>query len=530
MSKPVRLTGQIASEGYAEGPIWFASPAAAIAYRRKPDAEAERAALAAAIAAGAAETAEMVAAAEGDAAEILEFQLAMLEDDTFATAANDAIDSGAGADRAWQQVLDAEIAGYAASDNEYFRARSADLADIRNRVLASLRGETRTEIPAGTIYLAEDITPSAFLGHDWTGGGLALTAGSATGHVAMLARQRGIPAIVGLGEARIASGLPALLDGGTGALIVSPDAATLAAFAASRRRFAEARSEAAQFLPRPAVTADGTPIAVHVNISVPADTDDIPIAHVDGVGLMRTEFLFAHGLPDEETQYLAYRAVLEWAGDKPVIIRTADAGGDKPVPGYTIEESNPFLGTRGIRLSLARPEIFSVQIRALLRAAAHGNLKVMLPMVSVPEEIDQAAALFAREAGALAAAKTSHRLPDLGIMVEVPSVALTPHRFAKAAFFSIGSNDLAQYTLAASRDSARLASIARSDDPAVLALIERTAAFGAARGIPVSLCGDAASDPALVPHLLRAGMRSLSVAASRIGVVKAAIAATSLGS
>ncbi|MBN9547921.1 MAG: phosphoenolpyruvate--protein phosphotransferase, partial [Alphaproteobacteria bacterium] len=252
--------------------------------------------------------------------------------------------------------------------------------------------------------------------------------------------------------------------------------------------------------------------------------DGIDIATCDGVGLMRTEFLFGKTLPDEETQYRAYRKVLEWAGGKPVTIRTVDAGGDKPVPGFTVEETNPFLGLRGIRLSLKRRDIFRVQIRALLRAAIHGNLKVMFPMIATPDEYSQAAALFAQEQAALAARGVAHKLPPLGIMVEVPSVALAPEAFADVAFFSIGSNDLTQYVMAAARDNAAVAHLNSVRQPAVLRLIAVVAAFGLEKGIPVSLCGDAGGDPATIPALLEAGLRDLSVAPAQLAMAKAAIA------
>jgi phosphotransferase system enzyme I (PtsI) len=239
---------------------------------------------------------------------------------------------------------------------------------------------------------------------------------------------------------------------------------------------------------------------------------------------MRTEFLFGHGLPGDEEQYPAYPRVLDCARGKPVTLRTIAAGGDKPVAGLTEDEQNPFLGMRGIRLSLAKPDIFAVQIRALLRAAVHGRLKVMLPMVAVPGELDAARALFVHEAASLAAGGIPHAMPPLGIMVEVPSVAVLPERFAAADFFSIGSNDLVQYVLAASRDNWKLAELARADDPAVLELIARVARCGRETGREVSLCGDAASNPQFVPHLLAAGLRTLSAAASAIGEVKAAIA------
>jgi phosphotransferase system enzyme I (PtsI) len=524
----MRFSGLPASAGFARGPVFCAAKSERGTYIKHKSTDAEYAHLVASIEQALEATAELMGKASGDAADILEFQVAMLGDDTFPEAARALIDRGCAADIAWAEVLDQEIDNYAQSEEEYFRARTADLTDIRDRVLRALRGDSEASIPAGVIYLADDITPSAFLVHDWTGGGIALRQGSTTSHVAMLARQGGVPMVVGIGAGHVEKDCQAILDAKAGSLVVSPDEAALHAWKAGRASFEADAAVAARFAPQPARTADGISIAIHVNIADPADTDHIDIGHVDGVGLMRTEFLYGKGLPDEETQYRAYRKVLEWAGAKPVTIRTADAGGDKPVPGFTIEESNPFLGVRGIRLCLAKPEIFRVQIRALLRAGVHGNLKIMLPMVSVPREIDQTRALFDEEMGKLAMDGLPFAMPEFGIMVEVPSVAIAPQRFSNAAFFSIGSNDLTQYVMAASRDSGALAALAKTDDPAVLSLISNVASHGARAGIPVSLCGDAASDPALVPHLLKAGLRSLSVAASRIGAVKAAIAGINL--
>ena len=524
----IRFSGLCASAGFARGPIFCATRSERGQYRRHKSPDAEYAHLVGSIEAALATTTELMEKAQGDAADILEFQVAMLGDDTFSEAARKLIETGTAADIAWSTVLDAEIESYAQSEEEYFRARTADLTDIRDRVLRALRGDSEVSIPAGTIYLADDITPSSFLFHDWTGGGIALRQGSTTSHVAMLARQGAVPMVVGIGPGQVETDSFSILDAQAGSLVVSPGAASVSAWDRGKTVFEASAAIAARFAPLPARTADGISISVLVNIADPAETDHIDMGHVDGVGLMRTEFLYTKGLPDEETQYRAYRKVLEWAGGKPVTIRTADAGGDKPVAGFTIEESNPFLGVRGIRLCLARPDVFRVQIRALLRAGVHGNLKIMLPMVSVPAEIDAARALFDEEMAKLAMEGVAFAMPELGIMVEVPSVAITPERFSNAAFFSIGSNDLTQYVLAASRDSGTLSALARTDDPSVLSLIANVATYGARSGVSVGLCGDAASDPALVPLLAKAGLRSLSVAASRIGAVKAAIAGLNL--
>jgi phosphotransferase system enzyme I (PtsI) len=282
-----------------------------------------------------------------------------------------------------------------------------------------------------------------------------------------------------------------------------------------------------------ASTADGTAIAVLVNVADPAELDCLDPAICDGIGLVRTEFLF-HGdsLPDETRQYAVYRRMVEWATSdgvaRPVTIRTLDAGGDKPIPGLTEDgESNPFLGVRGIRLSLKRDDVFRVQLRALLRAAVHGPLKVMLPMVTVPEEIEATRALMEEELAALTAAGIAARMPPLGIMVEVPAAAISIDLF-DADFFSIGSNDLTQYITAAARDIGNVAYLADPLNPAVLRMVARVAARGAALGREVSLCGDAGGEPALIPHLVAAGLRTLSMAPVQVAAAKATIRSVDL--
>jgi phosphotransferase system enzyme I (PtsI) len=527
----VSLTGIVASPGYAEGPLAIIDRPLA-AYAARGDAAAEADALAAAIEVAIAVVADMAASATGEAADMLEFQLAMLSDDALSGPAFVAIGNGAPADAAWRGALDTEIAGYLSSDEDYFRARAADLTDIRDQVLRALVGEDAAAGPPGAILVGHDITPTRFLATDWdAGGGIALAAGSTASHVAMLARGRGVPMVVGIGPALLDEKCGrGLLDAEHARLVIDPSPEAAEDFAAAAARFRAARAGADAYLAKPARTADGLAIRVQVNIADPADLARIDVSHCDGVGLMRTEFLFGKpgGLPDEEMQFRAYRTLLDWAGDRPVTIRTVDAGGDKPVPGFTVEEGNPFLGLRGIRLSLARPEIFRVQIRALLRAAVHGRLKVMFPMVAVADEYDRAVALFREEAAGLAAAGVPHAMPPLGIMVEVPSVAVAPELFSDVAFFSIGSNDLTQYVMAAARDNAAVAALNTVTHPAVLRLIGRVCAFAAQSGIPVSLCGDAGGDPAAVPSLLAAGLRDLSVVPAQLAVAKAAIASVSL--
>jgi phosphotransferase system enzyme I (PtsI) len=522
------LKGIPAASGYAAGPLFHVDGAdAGYVPRGSPAAEAD--ALREAVAAAARSIAELIAGSLGEAAAILEFQLAMLEDDALVGPALEAIQAGATAHEAWGAELDGEVAGYETADDEYFKARAADLRDIRQRVLRALSGHGEAAAPPGAILCADDIAPTMFLGTDWSkGGGIALVRGSPTSHVAMLARASSVPMIVGLGEKLAHAAGFALLDAEQGGVVVAPTEADLQGFHVASEAFEAAKARTQDFLAHPATTADGTAIRVHVNIAEPTDLDTVDVGHCDGVGLMRTEFLFGATLPDEETQYRAYLRVLKWAKLKPVAIRTVDAGGDKPIADYTVEETNPFLGLRGIRLSLARPEIFRVQIRALLRAAVHGNLKVMFPMVAIADEYRKAKDLFMEEVAMLAAHGIAHSMPELGIMVEVPAVAIVPEEFSGAAFFSIGSNDLTQYVMAAARDNGDVAALNSIGSPAVRRLIAEIVAFGDTNGIPVSLCGDAAGDPAAIPALLAAGLRDLSVAPAQLAAAKEAIAAVSL--
>ena len=528
----IHLTGRAASPGLAIGPVTVLT----VALERRTatgDPAQETAALRAAIESATTTLTDLVDSVQGDAADILEFQVAMLEDDALAEGAFDAIQAGIPADHAWRAALDAEIADYRAAEDEYFRARTADLVDIRDRVLAYLSGADRVAaITGGAIVAGDDIAPSAFLAADWTrGGAIVLAAGSPSSHVAMLARARGAPMVVGLGPLSWQGHPPAiaLVDGDAGTVIFDPEPDTRRRFEQRMLAAIAARSAADAGRTKPAVTADGRRIAVHLNIAAPEDLAGLDPAICDGIGLVRTEFLFeaSHGLPDEDTQYAVYRRILDWAEGRPVTIRTLDAGGDKPIAGLTVAgESNPFLGQRGIRLSLSRPEVFRLQLRALARAAVHGPLKVMLPMVAIPSELDRAAVLLDAEIAALRADGIACGRPPLGIMIEVPAAALCAGDF-DAAFYSIGSNDLTQYTMAAARDIGSVADLNDTGHPAVLALIARTVEAGRARGVEVSLCGDAAAETRLTKALLATGLTTLSVAPVTVGPLKAAIAMVS---
>lgn len=525
----VELTGRPAAPGLALGSLHRLAERTGLSRAAGTPAE-ESAALTTAIATASAALIAIMAEAEGEGADILEFQVAMLADDELAAPAFAAIAAGIDAAGAWRTTLDETIAGYRDGGDDYFAARASDLEDIRDRVLAALAGEAdESRVPPGAILVGRDVTPSLFLSVDWkAGGAIALSEGSPSSHVAMLARARGVPMVVGLGSLPASAALEAIVDGDAGRLILDPDAHAKSAFARASAGAADRAAAEAEAARLPGRLAEGSPVRVLINVAEPEELDAIDPAICDGIGLVRTEFLFHRpsGLPDEETQYRAYRRMLEWAGARPVTIRTVDAGGDKPVPGLTIDgESNPFLGTRGVRLSLLKPEIFRVQLRALARAALHGNLKVMLPMVTVPGEIEDAARLLDAAVAELAAEGVPHARPPLGIMVEVPAVAVVPELYAGAAFFSIGSNDLTQYATAAARDIAAVAPLCDAGHPAVAALIAKVVRAGEALGREVSLCGDMGGDPRHLPALVGTGLRSVSVAPRLVGRVKRALAA-----
>jgi phosphotransferase system enzyme I (PtsI) len=459
----------------------------------------------------------------GEAADMLGFQVAMLSDDELIRPAQEAVEAGQSAAAAWEAAMDVEIAGYRDAGDDHFSARTADLEDIRDRVLAHLTpGVAAAVIPPGSVVLAADLPISRFLAIDWgQGGAIVLTEGSPTSHVAMLARARGVPMVVGLDGASVA------MAAGREAVV---DDTTRIAFAARAKKEKTADAAAAAFRDRPARTRDGTRIALNLNIGSAVELEGIDPAICDGVGLVRTELLFRApgGLPDEETQYQAYRRIVAWAQGRPVTIRTLDVGGDKPISGVTVDgESNPFLGLRGIRLSLRNPALLQTQLRALARAAVNVDLRVMLPMVTTPAELEASRKVLAEALSSLAHDDVPASRPKLGMMVEVPAAAIAIDQF-DADFFSIGSNDLTQYVTAAGRDIGAVADLADPLNPAVLRLIASVARHARETGREVSLCGDAGGEPRVIGALLRAGLRSLSVAPALVGAAKQEIAAIDL--
>jgi phosphoenolpyruvate-protein phosphotransferase (PTS system enzyme I) len=523
--------GRPASPGIAMGPLVAFVPCAGVRVA-SGNVEIETRALRTALASALRELRQLIDQSPKETAEILGFQVALLEDSVLAEPALAMIAAGRAAHDAWYDAMEAEAAGYESSEDEYFRARAADLRDIRDRVLTSLAGsDPVADLPPGAVVVAVDLAPSRFLDIDWSrGGALVLTAGSATSHVAMLARSRGIPAVVGLGVELTELSGDALVDAHQGVLTVNPGPAARARFEHDSRAASTSHARAQAASMRPALTRDGTPIRIMLNIADPAELHGLDPAICDGIGLVRTELLFhdRRGLPDEDQQYVVYRRIVEWAQERPVTIRTLDAGGDKPISALTLEgESNPFLGVRGLRLSFARPDVLRTQLRALARAAVHGDVKIMLPMVTLPRELAVARAMFAEEVAALHTANIPARRASFGIMVEVPAAAIAADLF-DADFFSIGSNDLTQYVAAAGRDIGAVADLADPVQPAMLRLLQYVVRVARTQQIDVSLCGDAGGDPLAIPLLLATGLRCLSMAPALVGNAKLALAAIDL--
>ncbi len=522
--------GCVASTGLAEGRLVLLPEVEPVARAAGAPAE-ERRRLERAIVAARRELLALAEADDPEAAEIIEVQLSLLDDPELVMPAWQAIQAGRPAARAWSDALALLIAEYEVAEDEYFRARAADLEDLKLRVLAVLAG-ARPPCSGhldGAVIVGRELTPSRFLEIDWSRcRGAALLGGSTTSHVAQLARSREVPLLTGL-QARVGQlreGAPVLIDAETGRLVQDPEPTSLAR-QQERTSARQARAAAeARFLPEPALTGAGRRVEVMVNVDDPSALDRLDPAHCDGIGLTRTEFLL-HGdrPPDETAHHAAYARLLAWAGGRPVVVRTLDGGGDKPLPGLDDgPEDNPLLGLRGVRLSLRHRAAFRLQLRALARAAVDGDLRVMVPMVTVPDELEQVRALLDEAMAGLAAEGVPARRPPLGIMVEVPAAALSIDRF-EADFLAIGSNDLTQYVTAASRTDGRLARLFDPCHPAVLELICRVAAHGRATGRAVTVCGDMAGDPGRLHALLGCGVSALSVAPSVLGPVKAAIAA-----
>jgi multiphosphoryl transfer protein len=468
---------------------------------------------------------------------VFDAHLLFLEDEALLEPARRAlVDDGVGAARAWADAV-AEAAGrWDALDDPYQRARAADLRSVGDQVVRHLAGGAAAGWEGGPgILLADDLTPAEAAGLDRAVVlGVACAGGGPTSHAMILARSRGLPAVPGLGPTllRIAEGTTVVLDGEAGTLIVDPAADELADAELRRRARAHVEKVAAKASGQPAVTIDSVVVPVLANISGPADAASAVAAGADGVGLLRTEFLFLEGdhLPDEDEQEQALRLIAETLGGRPLTVRTLDVGADKQLAFLRpAREQNPFLGVRGLRLGLEHPELLLAQLRAILRVAVQHPLRVMLPMVTTLEEVVRARGVLDEATTSLPATPAAAGRLQLGVMIEVPAAALTATALARHVdFFSIGTNDLAQYTLAAERGNAAVAALADPLHPAVLQLVRATAAAAEAEGRAVAVCGEVAGDPPAIPLLLGLGATELSVAPARIPLAKQAVRETDL--
>lgn len=417
---------------------------------------------------------------------------------------------------------------FAAMDDELMQQRATDMRDIKTRMQQILQGVKAVDIaslPENSIIVARDLTPSMTAGinpaHVM---GIVTELGGKTSHSAILARALEIPAVVAVAGVmdQITEGDSIVLDGSEGIVIVGPDEATAAEYEKKRQEFLQEKKELGKYIGQPTITRDGVTVELVANIGKPDDIDKVLQYDGEGVGLFRTEFLFMDrsAMPTEEEQFEAYKKVASALDGKPVIIRTLDIGGDKEIPYMGLEkDENPFLGYRAIRYCLDRKEdIYKPQLRALLRASAFGNIKIMIPMVTCIEEFREAKALVEELKAELESQKIAYNKDiQVGIMVETAAASLMADVFAKEAdFFSIGTNDLTQYTMSVDRGNDKVSYLYSTFNPAVLRSIRHIIACGRAEGIMVGMCGEAASDPMMIPLLLAFGLNEFSMSASAI--------------
>jgi phosphotransferase system enzyme I (PtsI) len=465
-------------------------------------------------------------------AAIFDVQVSILEDGELLRQVEELIHQNLGAEKAFDLVLFEWRQQFAAHARPLLRERVGDLIDVHIRVLSILLGlpdHDPVDLPKGSnkILVTHDLTPSLTVQLDREAIiGIATDAGTRTSHVAILARSLGLPAVVGLRDAteRLDGSEYAILDGTSGLLLINPTPTQVSTYRERRAREAAEAVELQAMATADSVTLDGHWVTLRANVDLPEEAEFAAHSGAEGVGLMRTEFLVVGRatMPDEEEQYRAYRHVVEAFGGRPVVIRTFDVGGDKlPVGGYPTDP-NPFLGWRAIRMCLDEPELFKTQLRALLRAAMHGDVRIMFPLIITLDEVREARGLLDEAAAELDArgVEYRHELP-LGVMVETPAAALSIHTLVDdVSFFSIGTNDLVQYTLAVDRGSANLASRFTPLHPAVLTLIKRIVDVGVAHHLEVAVCGEMASQPLMAFALIGLGVRSLSVAGRAVPLVK----------
>ena len=417
---------------------------------------------------------------------------------------------------------------FASMGDELMQQRAADMRDIKVRMQRTLMGLQSVDVsalPAGTILVAKDLTPSMTAGINPANvTGIVTELGGRTSHSAILARALEIPAVVAVNGLldEVKDGDTVVLDGSTGEVYVNPEIEVKAAYEAKREQFLKDKKELEKYIGQPSVTKDGVQVEIVANIGKPEDIDKVLEYDAEGIGLFRTEFLFMDrtAMPTEEEQFEAYKKVAAAMNGKPVIIRTLDIGGDKEIPYMGLEkDENPFLGYRAIRLCLDRKEdIYKPQLRALLRASAFGNIRIMIPLVTCIDEFREAKSLIEELKKELDEKGIAYKKDiQVGIMVETAAASLIADIFAKEAdFFSIGTNDLTQYTMSVDRGNKKVSYLYSTFNPAVLRSIRHIIACGREAGIMVGMCGEAASDPMMVPLLLAFGLNEFSMSASAV--------------
>lgn len=470
----------------------------------------------------------MTAEADPAKAGIFAAHRELLDDPDLVEVAQAGIAAGKSAGYAWKRAYSAQVERLSSLKNELLAARATDLRDVGERVLRLVVGEKsrQLEMPAETILIAEDLTPSDTATLDRSKVlGFATVLGGATSHVAILARSLDLPALAGMDPRalEIPDGTPVVLDGSKGRLQVDPPEEEMERSRTDLARQIQHRKALLETAHEPAITRDGHPIEVAANVGSVADAEQAVSLGAEGVGLLRSEFLFMGRAtpPSEEEQAEIYAGVARALGpDRTLVIRTLDVGGDKPLPYLPIpKEENPFLGERGLRVMLTRPDLMRTQFRAILRAAGLARLMVMLPMVTTVSEFQEARKAFEEERARLDSPQV-----QLGLMIEVPAAALMAEAFAREAdFFSIGTNDLTQYTLAMDRGHPKLAPQVDGLHPAVLRLIDATVKGARKHGRWVGVCGGIAGDVQAVPLLVGLGVDELSVAAPAVPAIKARV-------
>lgn len=473
-------------------------------------------------------------------AQIFEIHIMMLEDEDYNESIANIIDTQqVNAEYAVAVTSDNFAEMFAAMDDAYMQARSADVRDISNRIIANLTGtaDSSAESCDSMIVCADDLAPSETVALDKDKVLAFVTAhGSSNSHTAILARNMNIPAVIGMGDeflTEISSGTPAIVDGYTGTVIVDPDEATVAEYTAKRTSDEEKKRLLQELKGKENVTVDGRKINIYANISGIDNIGAVLLNDAGGIGLFRSEFLYLENsdFPTEEQQFHAYKRVLESMAGKKVIIRTLDIGADKQVGYFGLKkEENPALGYRAIRICLTRPEIFKTQLRALYRASVYGNLGIMFPMITSVKEVERIKEICEEVKAELRSdgIEYSDKI-ELGIMIETPAAALISDKLAPMVdFFSVGTNDLTQYTLACDRQNPDIEEFIDTHHEAILRLIEMSAENAHKNGAWIGICGELAADTTLTERFLRMGIDELSVSPSFVLKVRDAVRRTDL--